>query len=126
RLLIQYDTFGIDYYPALYRDLAGKLLDGYWYIKFLEELEVCDLARSTYYPDEIDEETGEPLLDRIALDPAKLALVAEEQRLLFRLGGIQNPRFLVHERLRMQLESMGATGVIFFKVSEFEFGMQFQ
>jgi len=124
QLLIQYETIGADYYPAMYRDISGNLHEGYWYVKFLEALNVCDMKRSTYDDEFNDEETGEPILDTFALDPTKLAAIPEEHRLIFELGGIQNPCFLVHERLKTKLQAMNVTGVVYFLVRDFKEGMQ--
>ena len=56
----------------------------------------------------------------------KLDAILEERRLIFKMGGVGDPYVFFHQKIVDYIMENQYKGIRFFKVSEFEEGIQFK
>lgn len=124
--LIRLPNRNIQYIPAIIIDINQKWHENYWYMHIYDELECLDAVNATV--EEYKELPDDAPLDVIdySLDGKVLNDIPEKERMLFRLGGnVYETRTLVHNDLVNWIRESHLTGFRFFRVDEFEDGMQF-
>jgi len=113
-------------YPAVYIDDADTWHENYWFVGFYEELDCWDRQRSTVDIDEDDDEDDDVDVDKYCLDAGVLDAIAEENRLMFKMGGSSMNYIFVHQRIIDLFNECNMDGARFFKVSDFKEGDQFR
>jgi hypothetical protein len=112
-------------YPAVLVEDEDSWGESYWYLNIWEDLDCWDREKSVYGPIEDDWEEGDTIIDQYSLCSKVLDSIPEEKRLIFRMGGEANNYIFMHEKLVDLFKQNNYSGIRFFKVSEFEEGMQF-
>lgn len=126
--LAQFDIDDLQLYPSIYIDTSGNYHDGYWFLNITEELDCWDRVDSDYEEPDIDEDDEDadlefPTIARYSLDARILDRIPEEQRLIFRMGGTDDPLVFIHNKVRQFLEQRSATGIRLFRVTDYVKGM---
>jgi hypothetical protein len=115
---------GLQFYPMVFVDARGREHPDYWYMNLHGERDFLDLNASQVL--EPPSRPGDRVyVTRYVLDAPKMETVAEESRLIFRLQGVLNMNFFVHDRILALLEQHGVTGYRAFRVGTFDEGMQY-
>ncbi len=126
-LLIKFDVKSVQYYQAIYIDKIGNYHENYWFVNVYESYDWCDIDRSTLdeFADEDIADGDLPRADKIALDFHKMLQVPEEKRLIFKISNIINNYIYVHEKIKNLLEPLVGDKAKFYRVDEYEEGMEF-
>lgn len=120
---------GLQIYPAVYIDDDIKWHENYWFLNFYKELDCWDRKLSVVEIDDDDDDDDDIDLDaeiiKYRLNSDILSQIPKEHRLMFKMGGATKAYIFVHQDVVDIFTNVNATGVRFFKVSEFEEGDQF-
>ena len=122
---IQY--FDIEYtqlYPAVIIDDNDKYHEGYWLINIYGRLDCLDYEKCTikrYSPG-----SDSHRVKRYFLSESTLDLIPEERRLIFRPANTDQGYTFFHQKIVDIFNEFGDHSLRFFRVSEWEAGMQFE
>ena len=124
KFLEQFEINGLQLYPAIVIDDQDTWHEHYWYLNFFESLDCWDRNLSEY--EYIDEDDPDCLadVDHYVLDETVLSAIPEEQRLIFKMGGVSLPYVFVHKSIAKYLLENAYTGIRLFKVADFTEGDQ--
>ncbi len=123
-LLERYEIAGLQFYPMIFQDTLGTEHLDYFYANLYIEQPFLDRTASRILPTSRGRNAPRVFLLKYAFDEAKMRGVPEEARLVFRLEGVRNANFIVHQRILASLVSAGVTGFRAFRVADFTEGMQ--
>ena len=99
--------------------------ENYWFLNIYSSFDCWDRDSSCFTSFSKRDEI--PLqVEKFALDKKVLGAVDENERLIFRMGGASGSPLFVHQRIIDYFEDASVTGYRAFKVSEYEFGMEFR
>ena len=135
--IARYPSRGCQIIPAVFMDVAGNEHTDYWFTNCYEPLYVLDRERSEIVDQsawlremgaeldpEDDAEEEDLLVEVYRLNRNALVTIPQEERMLFLLGGVAGPYLVLHEQIVSRLQRAGATGIQFFRISDFVEGMQ--
>ena len=128
-IIAMYPIQGCQLVPTTLTDHRGTTHQGFWFVNVYISLDVLDIDKSDIRGDR-NAYRADGLEDRrvrvrkTSLDCQKLKIIPKQQRMIFRISGVARRRMLVHEELVAKFQRGGATGIRFFRVSEFVEGMQ--
>jgi len=123
---MKYDIDGMQLYPAVYIDDDDHWHDNYWFLTFYEKYIYWDKKRSQFITIDETDDQHDAEVDSYCLDETKLQGIAEERRLIFKMGGVGDPYVFVHQKIVDFLMANQCKGIRFFKTCEFEEGDQFK
>jgi len=124
--LMMYEIDGLQLYPAVYIDDDDNWHEEYWFLTFFEKFRYWDSKNSEFMKIDSSDSEFDAEIDKYCLDESKLSLIPEEQRLIFKMGGVGDPYVFFHKKMVDLFTSTKSKGIRFFKVSEFEEGDQFK
>lgn len=123
--LKEFETPGMQLYPAIYIDDNENWHDDYWLLNFYDSLDCWDRNNSIYEPEPPDSPI-DPDIRKFSLDNQVLDKIPKEQRLVFRMGGSSEAFIFMHQDIVDFLRKINSSGVRFFRISEFECSFEFK
>ena len=127
--IVKYPIRSCQLVPTTLIDCQGNSHDHFWFLNIYEPLEVLDLDKSDIRGDR--EAYRVQLLEerrvkvrRTSLDCSQLHRIPRKERMIFRIDSVALPMVFVHEELVNLFLRRQATGICFFRVSDFVEGMQ--
>ncbi len=120
----EFDIAGTQFYPSVIIDDNDKYHEGYWLINIYERLDCLDYDKCTikrYVPGSDSHKVKKYFLSETVLD-----MIPGEQRLIFRPDNTDMDYTFFHEKIVNILKKFDTHTLPFFKVSEWEAGMQFE
>lgn len=121
--LDKYDLHGIQLCPAIVIESTGWD-EGYWYLNIYQYLDCWDKDKSITRPLKAGRDIEDTKVLKYHLDKSVLNKIPENNRMIFKMGGGFYSHIFIHEKLVTYLLKNNITGIRFFKVSDFEEGMQ--
>ena len=118
------DLKKMKFHPAVYISDDDNMYENYWYLNIYSDFDCWDREKSKY--DSFLGDDSAPEIEKYVLNSDILNEVKEEDRLIFRMGWDLGSNLFVHQRIIDYFESANITGYRAFKVSEYEFGMEFR
>lgn len=114
---------GLQIYPAIYIHDDGVWHENYWYLGCYEKLDCWDRKRSVW---QAEEEDDDATVERFSLDASVLQSIPEDNRLLFRMGGVDFCYLFAHERFVEVIRAGGFGGVTAIRVKDYRAGDQYR
>jgi len=114
--------FGGKYFPAVYVDESGEYLENYYLLNIFNKLDCWCRANSEYEQQEPDDT---PHVIKYKLDQNTLEKIDENERLIFKMGGVDLPKIFVHRKIIAILKEAQVRGFKAIKVADYELGMEF-
>lgn len=127
--ILKFPIDGVCLHPSIYIDDEDKWHDKYRFLTFFETLDCWDRNQSLIDVDERTLSSGIVLpaeVDKYYLDSTVLDCVAEEKRLLFKMGGASVEYIFAHKKIIDLFELADSVSVRFVKVADFVEGDQFR
>ncbi|NSX55730.1 hypothetical protein [Parasulfitobacter algicola] len=122
-----YPTRGVQWMHAVYYDIYDEIHEPMHFMKFYEMMDYWSQERSELgFEFDEDDPDDDADIDRLSLNEHKFNIIPEDERLAFMLGRVVSPKILFHARIAEPLIEKEAKGVRFFKITEYEFGMELQ
>ncbi|MGF1742807.1 hypothetical protein L4C34_17355, partial [Vibrio profundum] len=112
-------------FPAIIVDENDKWYEDFYYFNVYERLDCVDFENSEvddYDPDSI---IGQEVI-KFKLRADVLENIEEERRLIVMLDEVVEAPLLVHQKLVDQLVQFNIEAFTFYKLSEYELGMEFR
>lgn len=110
-------------YPAVFIDAVNIYHENLWFLNLYSELDCWD--RNTSVVDTDDIEPGEePSIVKFSLNDEVLDRIPEENRLMFKMGGLSEYFIFIHKKIHKYLVEQSVTGVQLFPVLTYESGME--
>jgi len=114
--------YGGALFPSTLIDENKKRHTDYFLINIFTELDCWSRKKSTYESDESDDDVS---MQTYRFDQEKLLAIKESERLIFKMGGVDRPLIFLHERVVKAFQSQNIQGYKTFKVTDYEFGVEF-
>jgi hypothetical protein len=120
--LLPFDIPNLAIQPAIYVDDDGRWHDGFWYLTFTDRFDCWDRDLSDYDRDDPIELGGMQLFDvySFKLDGRLLDNTPLQERLLFKMGGVNPAPVTVHKSLAGVFRSLGPAVCELQSVADFE------
>ncbi|MGF1723351.1 imm11 family protein [Photobacterium nomapromontoriensis] len=130
--LMESGLYGSQFYPAVIRDkINNKIIkDDLWALNTFDTLDCLDIDRSeVYLPEDGSTHIGGirvlPDVYSYRFNSKLMNEIAENERLIFQMGGATTNEIFIHEKLVNILKKMKVKGVNFFKVGDYKAGDEF-
>ncbi|MDX1695192.1 MAG: hypothetical protein R3208_15610 [Ketobacteraceae bacterium] len=120
---------GVQFYPAIYRDINSNIHD-FWYLNIINEIDCWCREQSTYDRDEYEQEKDDEYylgadIDQYVLDDKLLLSLTEAKRKIFRMGATSANDIIIHADILKSIAHLDLYGIQYFKLSEYTRGMEF-
>jgi len=119
------NIFGGQLYPAIHIDADGNYNEDFFLINMFDELDCWSRTDSVYELEEGDDDDDDAYMIKYKLDHTILEGIDEDKRLMFKMGGVDRPLIFLHERVVKAFQSQNIQGYKTFKVTDYEFGVEF-
>ncbi len=119
-----YEIRGFQLFPAVIMDDSEKWHEDFYFFNFYEKFDVVDFEKSivsNYKPNSKYNEVIKFTLDADILDS-----INEEERLIIDLARVEGGALIFHEKIVNLLSRFEIEAFQFFKLSEYELGMEFR
>ncbi|SDH76923.1 hypothetical protein SAMN04488136_12847 [Vibrio xiamenensis] len=119
-----YEIRGFQLFPAVIMDDSEKWHEDFYFFNFYEKFDVVDFEKSivsNYKPNSKYNEVIKFTLDADILDS-----INEEERLIIDLARVEGGSLIFHEKIVNLLSRFEIEAFQFFKLSEYELGMEFR
>ena len=120
----QYDTHGLQLFPAVIIGDDGKSHEEFYFFNFYRDIDCVDFQNSVvrnYSP----AKRNNTIL-QYQLDESVLNAIPEENRLMMKLAGVTGGALLFHEKIVKALTKFNIEAFQFFKLSDYRKGMEFE
>lgn len=121
----EFNTGGLAFHPSVFIDDEDVWHENFMFMVFSKKLDCWDRERSVIEEEEerlADGTVFPATVERFYLDDKVLDKIPENQRLMFKMGGVQNRFVCFHQKIVDIFDQNAAAGIRFLKVSEFEDG----
>jgi hypothetical protein len=115
---------GLKLYPSVIIDDKEHYHEGYWLFNIYKDSNFLNLDNCKI--DNYDKDEDQHSIEKYSLDEKILDLIDEEQRLIFRPTKTDMGHTMVHQRIVDIFKSLNVDNIKFYKLSEWEDGMQFR
>jgi len=115
-------------YPSVYIDPEGKFHEEYFLINVYEEYDCWCRENSKYrlVRDDDDEDNDiEAHMFKYKFNYNLLSKIEEENRLFFKIGGVDRPRIFIHQKVLDVLLANQVKGFKAYSILEYELGKEF-
>lgn len=120
----QYETWGLQLFPAVVIDDNEKEHEGFYFFNFYDSLDCVDFENcdvDEYEPDAKYNEVVTYKLRSEVLDE-----IDEENRLIIKVARVEGGAIIIHDKLVKALAKFNIEAFQFFKLSEYKLGMEFK
>ena len=120
----QYDTHGLQLFPAVIIGDDGKSHEEFYFFNFYRDIDCVDFQNSVvrnYSPAKRNNTILQYQLDKSVLDA-----IPEENRLMMKLAGVTGGALLFHEKVVKALAKFNIEAFQFFKLSDYRNGIEFE
>ena len=111
-------------FPSVIIDDQEQYHEGYWFFNIYNKLEVLDFEKSEIRRYKPEREFHN--VEKFALRADVLDKIPEEERLIFRINGLDRLLTFVHQKVVDIFEEEGVETLNFYKLSEYHSGQQFE
>ncbi|MGF1743065.1 hypothetical protein L4C34_18765 [Vibrio profundum] len=121
----QYNIEGFQLFPSIIVGDDGEWHEDFYYFNSYKRLDCVDFKNSEVEDYDPDSLIGQEVI-KYKLRADVLEDIKEERRLIIMLDQVFGPKLLVHEKLVDQLAQFNIEAFTFYKLSEYELGMQYK
>jgi hypothetical protein len=123
-LLKGFNIDGFQLYPSVLIDDKDKYHEGYWHFNIFSKKAYVDFEKCEIR--DYEEDNTRHQVKKYSLSDKELNRVPEERRLIFKPVNTDLGYTFVHQKIVDIFNGCGVDNIKFYKVSEWEKGMQFQ
>ncbi|MGF1743318.1 hypothetical protein L4C34_20190 [Vibrio profundum] len=120
-----YNIDGFQLFPAIIVGDDGEWHEDFYYCNVYDTLDCLDFEKSEV-PYFKPKPGCKQRVVKYKLRADVLESIEEEKRLIFRLDKVYTPSLLVHKKIVDRLEPFNIEAFTFYKLSEYELGMQYK
>lgn len=114
--------YGVQFFPVEIKTDKGNIESGHFAMHLWNRIPAID--KNNYQGSEVDEFGYINILDKFSLDPKILEDIPREKRLVFRLA--EDPlKIIVHQSIYEAIKAERLTGMVFFRVDQWDTGSIF-
>ncbi len=123
-MLKKFDIDGFQLFPAIIIDDNRKWHEDFYFFNFYSPLDCVDFEHSEVDEYEADAKCNEVI--KYKLKDKILDNIDEENRLIMKLDRVEGGALIFHEKVVTLLSEFEIEAIRFFKLSEYELGMEFR
>lgn len=114
-------------YPSVYIDPEGESHAEYFLLNIYDEYDCWCRKRSKYrlVRDDDDDDDIEAHMFKYKFNYDRLLNIEEENRLFFKIGGVNRPRIFIHQKFLDLLIANNVEGFKAFSIFDYELGKEF-